>query len=231
MEDGSQILCEDSTVLSDEDSTQINLNVVPDLTTGDIVTIGGVGDVAPLWTATPGSGQGFQFFVNVVNEEVSLHLTLVDARAGTNPLPLSPENNARYYIERSANLGSEGTQGQGTSGSARHQSHGHAHRPTDCRADAALLNALERGRGNLCRHAGHGLQNAFAFRQGTGQLLVQFRHSRTGRVIMELRGHDAQPPTLLAQLEPTIDDLRHSGFHLPQRPSPLFPSEPRAPIL
>jgi hypothetical protein len=104
MENGSNILCEDSTVLSDEDSTQVNLNVVPDLTTGDIVTIGGVGDVAPLWTATPGSGQGFQFFVNVVNEEVSLHLTLVDARAGTNPLPLSPENNARYYIERSANL-------------------------------------------------------------------------------------------------------------------------------
>mgnify|MGYP000709297677 CR=1 FL=1 len=40
MEDGGQILCEDLSVLSDEDSTQINLNVVPDLTTGDIVTIG-----------------------------------------------------------------------------------------------------------------------------------------------------------------------------------------------
>ena len=104
LENGSTLLCENNNHLTDEDITQVNLNVVPDLTTGDIVTIGGVGDVAPLWTATPGSGQGFQFFVNVVNEEVSLHLTLIDARAGTNPLPLSPENNARYYIERSANL-------------------------------------------------------------------------------------------------------------------------------
>jgi hypothetical protein len=104
LEDGFTLLCENNNHLTDEDITQINLNVVPDLTTGDIVTIGGVGDVAPLWTATPGSGQGFQFFVNVVNEEVSLHLTLADARANTNQLPLSPENNARYYIERSANL-------------------------------------------------------------------------------------------------------------------------------
>jgi len=104
LEDGFQILCEDSSVLSNEDSTQVNLNVVPDLTTGDIVTIGSVGDVGPLWVATPASGQGFQFFVNVVNEEVSFHLTLVDARAGTNALQLAPEANARYYIERSANL-------------------------------------------------------------------------------------------------------------------------------
>ena len=58
LEDGFTLLCENNNHLTDEDITQVNLNVVPDLTTGDIVTIGGVGDVAPLWTATPGSGHG-----------------------------------------------------------------------------------------------------------------------------------------------------------------------------
>lgn len=102
-EDGGAILLENDNVLSQEASTEINLNVVPDLGTGDIVTIGGVGDVSPLWTSTTSSGQGFQFYVNVVNTEVSLHLTLLDARNKTNALPLNPENGARYYIELASN--------------------------------------------------------------------------------------------------------------------------------
>lgn len=102
-EDGGAILLENDNVLSQEASTEINLNVVPDLGTGDIVTIGGVGDVSPLWTSTTASGQGFQFYVNVVNTEVSLHLTLLDARNKTNALPLNPENGARYYIELASN--------------------------------------------------------------------------------------------------------------------------------
>jgi len=102
-EDGFDILCEDSSVLSNEDSFGIDLNVVPDLSTGDIVTIGGVGDVSPLWTGSTASGQGFQFYVNVVNTQVSLHLSLSDARTGTNPLTLNPENGARYYIELASN--------------------------------------------------------------------------------------------------------------------------------
>lgn len=102
-EGGDAILLENDNVLSQEASTEINLNVVPDLGTGDIVTIGGVGDVSPLWTSTTSSGQGFQFYVNVVNQEVSLHLTLLDARNKTNALPLNPENGARYYIELASN--------------------------------------------------------------------------------------------------------------------------------
>lgn len=102
-EGGDAILLENDNVLSQEASTEINLNVVPDLGTGDIVTIGGVGDVSPLWTSTTSSGQGFQFYVNVVNTEVSLHLTLLDARNKTNALPLNPENGARYYIELASN--------------------------------------------------------------------------------------------------------------------------------
>lgn len=102
-ESGDAILLENDNVLSQEASTEINLNVVPDLGTGDIVTIGGVGDVSPLWTSTTSSGQGFQFYVNVVNTEVSLHLTLLDARNKTNALPLNPENGARYYIELASN--------------------------------------------------------------------------------------------------------------------------------
>lgn len=102
-EDGGAILLENDNVLSQEASTEINLNVVPDLGTGDIVTIGGVGDVSPLWTSSTSSGQGFQFYVNVVNTEVSLHLTLLDARNKTNALPLNPENGARYYIELASN--------------------------------------------------------------------------------------------------------------------------------
>lgn len=102
-EDGGAILLENNNVLSQEASTEINLNVVPDLGTGDIVTIGGVGDVSPLWTSSTSSGQGFQFYVNVVNQEVSLHLTLLDARNKTNALPLNPENGARYYIELASN--------------------------------------------------------------------------------------------------------------------------------
>jgi hypothetical protein len=81
----------------------VTLNVVPDLATGDIVNVGQIGNAAPLWNASPGSGQGFQLYVNVVNQEVSLHLTLADARAKTNSLPLNPENNARYYIELASN--------------------------------------------------------------------------------------------------------------------------------
>jgi len=102
-EGGGSILLENDNVLSQEASTEINLNVVPDLSTGDIVTVGGVGDVSPLWTASTGAGQGFQFYVNVVNTEVSLHLSLPDARTKTNPLPLNPENGARYYIELASN--------------------------------------------------------------------------------------------------------------------------------
>ncbi len=103
LEDGFDILCEDSSILSNEDSTQINLNVLPDLATGDIVNLGQVGTAQPLWTGSPGAGQAFQLYVNVVNTEVSLHLTLVDAQAGTNALHLSPQNGARYYIELASN--------------------------------------------------------------------------------------------------------------------------------
>ena len=81
----------------------VTLNVVPDLATGDIVNVGQIGNAAPLWNASPGSGQGFQLYVNVVNQVVSLHLTLADARAKTNSLPLNPDNNARYYIELASN--------------------------------------------------------------------------------------------------------------------------------
>ena len=102
-EDGGAILCEDDAVLSQEASTEINLNVVPDLATGDIVNVGQVGTAAPLWIGSPSSGQGFQLYVNVVNQEVSLHFTLSDARTKSNPLPLNPENNARYYIELASN--------------------------------------------------------------------------------------------------------------------------------
>ena len=103
LEDGFEILCEDGSILSDEDSTQINLNVLPDLATGDIVNLGQIGTAQPLWTGSPGAGQAFQLYVNVVNTEVSLHLTLLDAQAGTNPLNLSPQNGARYYIELASN--------------------------------------------------------------------------------------------------------------------------------
>jgi hypothetical protein len=102
-EAGDAILCEDGAHLGEEASTEITLNVVPDLTTGDIVNVGQVGTGAPLWNASLGSGQGFQLYVNVVNEEVSLHLTLADARAKTNALALNPDNNARYYIELASN--------------------------------------------------------------------------------------------------------------------------------
>ena len=102
-EDNGEILCENDATLSQEASTEITLNVVPDLATGDIVNVGQVGSAAPLWNASPGSGQGFQLYVNVVNQEVSLHLTLADARAKTNSLPLNPDNNARYYIELASN--------------------------------------------------------------------------------------------------------------------------------
>ena len=81
----------------------VTLNVVPDLATGDIVNVGQIGNAAPLWNASPGSGQGFQLYVNVVNQVASLHLTLADARAKTNSLPLNPDNNARYYIELASN--------------------------------------------------------------------------------------------------------------------------------
>jgi hypothetical protein len=102
-EAGDAILCEDGAHLGEEASTEITLNVVPDLTTGDIVNVGQVDNAAPLWNASLGSGQGFQLYVNVVNEEVSLHLTLADARAKTNALALNPDNNARYYIELASN--------------------------------------------------------------------------------------------------------------------------------
>ena len=102
-EDGGEILTENLNVLSTEDSFKINLNVTPDLSTGDIVTVTQIGTATPLWTGTPGSGQGFQLYVNVVNSEVSLHLTLADARAATNPLPLNPDPNGRYYIELASN--------------------------------------------------------------------------------------------------------------------------------
>lgn len=97
------ILCENGAQLGQEASTEIFLNVVPDLSTGDIVTTGGVGDVSPIWTGSTSSGQGFQFYVNVVNQRVSLHLTLADARNKTNALTLNPENGARYYIELASN--------------------------------------------------------------------------------------------------------------------------------
>ena len=103
LEDGFQLLCENGDILSNEDSSQINLNVVPDLATGDIVNLGQIGNALPLWTGSPSAGQAFQFYVNVVNTEISLHLTLVDAQSGTNALALSPETNARYYIELASN--------------------------------------------------------------------------------------------------------------------------------
>ena len=102
-EGNDAILCENDALLSQEASTEITLNVVPDLATGDIVNVGQIGNAAPLWNASPGSGQGFQLYVNVVNQEISLHLTLADARAKTNSLPLNPENNARYYVELASN--------------------------------------------------------------------------------------------------------------------------------
>ena len=102
-EDGGAILCENDAVLSQEASTEITLNVVPDLATGDIVNVGQIGTATPLWIGSPSSGQGFQLYVNVVNQEVSLHFTLSDARTKSNPLPLNPDNNARYYIELASN--------------------------------------------------------------------------------------------------------------------------------
>lgn len=103
LEDGFVLLCENSNHLTDEDVTQIDLNVVPDLATGDIVNVETIGTSQPLWTGTPGSGQGFQLYANVVNQEVSLHLTLGDAQAGTNALALNPQTGSRYYIELASN--------------------------------------------------------------------------------------------------------------------------------
>ena len=103
LEDGFTLLCENGNHLTDEDITQIDLNVVPDLATGDIVNVESIGTSQPLWTGTPGSGQGFQIYVNVVNQEVSLHLTLADAQAGTNALALNPQTGSRYYIELASN--------------------------------------------------------------------------------------------------------------------------------
>lgn len=103
LEDGFVLLCENNNHLTDEDITQIDLNVVPDLATGDIVNVEQVGTSQPLWTGTPGSGQGFQLYANVVNQEVSLHLTLGDAQAGINALALNPQTGSRYYIELASN--------------------------------------------------------------------------------------------------------------------------------
>lgn len=103
LEDGFTLLCENNNHLTDEDITQIDLNVVPDLATGDIVNVEQVGTSQPLWTGTPGSGQGFQLYANVVNQEVSLHLTLGDAQAGVNALALNPQTGSRYYIELASN--------------------------------------------------------------------------------------------------------------------------------
>lgn len=103
LENGDEILCEDSSFLSTEYGTQIVLNVVPDLKTGDEVRIGQVGTTQPLWYGSPGSGQGFTLFINVVNQTISLHLTLAEAQAGTNPLPLTPQNGGRYYVELASN--------------------------------------------------------------------------------------------------------------------------------
>ena len=103
LENGSVLLCENGNHLTDEDVTQIDLNVVPDLATGDIVNVQTIGTSQPLWTGTPSSGQGFQLYANVVNQEVSLHLTLGDAQAGTNALPLNPQTGSRYYIELASN--------------------------------------------------------------------------------------------------------------------------------
>ena len=103
LEDGFTLLCENNNHLTDEDITQIDLNVVPDLATGDIVNVEQVGTSQPLWTGTPGSGQGFQLYANVVNQEVSLHLTLGDAQAGINALALNPQTGSRYYIELASN--------------------------------------------------------------------------------------------------------------------------------
>ena len=49
-------------------------HVLPDLATGDIVNLGQIGTAQPLWTGSPGAGQAFQLYVNVVNQEISLHL-------------------------------------------------------------------------------------------------------------------------------------------------------------
>ena len=103
LEDGFTLLCENNNHLTDEDITRIYLNVVPDLATGDIVNVEQVGTSQPLWIGTPGSGQGFQLYANVVNQEVSLHLTLGDAQAGTNALSLNPQTGSRYYIELASN--------------------------------------------------------------------------------------------------------------------------------
>ena len=103
LEDGFTLLCENNNHLTDEDITRIYLNVVPDLATGDIVNVEQVGTSQPLWTGTPGSGQGFQLYANVVNQEVSLHLTLGDAQAGINALSLNPQTGSRYYIELASN--------------------------------------------------------------------------------------------------------------------------------
>ena len=103
LQDGFTLLCENNNHLTDEDITRIDLNVVPDLATGDIVNVEQVGTSQPLWTGTPGSGQGFQLYANVVNQKVSLHLTLGDAQAGINALALNPQTGSRYYIELASN--------------------------------------------------------------------------------------------------------------------------------
>lgn len=82
---------------------KITLNVVPDLSTGDIVNAEQIGSANPLWNGSTASGQGFQLYVNIVNTQVSLHLTLSDARSGTNPLQLNSDASSRYFIELASN--------------------------------------------------------------------------------------------------------------------------------
>jgi len=115
LEDGSgDITLEDGVSLGTEDIYKIELNVTPDLQTGDRVTIGQIGSAPNLWTGSTTSGQGFGVYVNVVGNFVSLHLDYANSLNGTNPIQLNGLANTsdRYYIELSNNTtGYDVTQG------------------------------------------------------------------------------------------------------------------------
>jgi len=115
LEDGSgDITLENGVSLGTEDIYKIELNVTPDLQTGDRVTIGQIGSAPNLWTGSTTSGQGFGVYVNVVGNLVSLHLDYANSLNGTNPIQLNGLANVsdRYYIELSNNTtGYDVTQG------------------------------------------------------------------------------------------------------------------------
>lgn len=89
----------------DGSSDEITLNVIPDLKTGDRVTVTSIGSAPPLWTASTSSGQGFGLYVNVLGDTLTLHLTESDARSKVSSLDLSSSlsSSNRYYIELSGN--------------------------------------------------------------------------------------------------------------------------------